>query len=74
MVVFEDECVGYDTYCINYGRKHTPHYYCDECGEEIDDPESDTHYCSKCSRKFDEEYEDFLLEFFLKIRYNIYRK
>lgn len=63
MVVFEDECVGCDTYCINCGRKHTPHYYCDECGEEIDydevnDPEGNIHYCSECSRKLDEEYED----------------
>ena len=63
MIVFEDDCVGCGIYCINCGRKHTPHYYCDECGEElyydeVNDPEGDTHYCRECSRKFDDEYED----------------
>ena len=63
MVVFEDECVGCGTYCINCGRKHTPHYYCDECGEELDydevnDLEGNIHYCCECSRKFEDEEEE----------------
>jgi DNA-directed RNA polymerase subunit RPC12/RpoP len=33
---YENDCVGCDTYCINCGRKETPHWYCDECGEEFE--------------------------------------
>ena len=63
MIVFEDDCVGCPTYCINCGRKHSPHYYCDECGDEIyyDDvinPDSDIHYCRDCRRKMEEDEEE----------------
>lgn len=36
MIQFEDECVGCPQGCISCGRKHVPHFYCDNCGEEID--------------------------------------
>ncbi len=32
----ENDCVGCDV-CYNCGLKEAEHYYCDECGEEIDD-------------------------------------
>lgn len=35
-LVYEDECVDCQTFCMNCGRKHVPHYYCDECGDEGD--------------------------------------
>lgn len=34
MIIYEDDCVCCDLPCISCGRKHTPHFYCDECGEE----------------------------------------
>lgn len=34
MVRIENDCVGCDLPCIDCGRKRTPHYYCDECGDE----------------------------------------
>ena len=38
MIKTENDCVGCD-YCYNCGLKYSKHYYCDECGEEIDDDE-----------------------------------
>jgi hypothetical protein len=35
MIVYENDCVGCPQGCINCGRRHTPHLYCDECGDEI---------------------------------------
>lgn len=31
----ENDCVGCPTYCTDCGAKHTPHWYCDGCGDEI---------------------------------------
>ena len=36
MIAIENECVGCPIHCIDCGRKHVVHYYCDECGEEAD--------------------------------------
>lgn len=51
MINYENDCVGCD-YCYNCGAKETPHYYCDECGEEIGDDELyeiiDNHYHEEC--------------------------
>lgn len=52
MVKIENECVGCDTYCINCGAKSVPHYYCDDCGDEVtlydfDDKE----LCIRCVEK-----------------------
>lgn len=35
MIKYEDDCVLCPQGCINCGRRHTPHLYCDECGDEI---------------------------------------
>jgi ribosomal protein L32 len=35
MIRYEDDCVGCPQGCINCGRRHMPHLYCDECGDEI---------------------------------------
>lgn len=35
MIRIENDCVGCPQGCISCGRKHIPHYYCDECEEEI---------------------------------------
>lgn len=32
----ENDCVSCDIPCIDCGRKRTPHYYCDKCGEEFE--------------------------------------
>lgn len=34
MIRIENDCVGCDLPCVDCGLKRTPHYYCDECGEE----------------------------------------
>ena len=34
MMKIENDCVGCPIPCIDCGRKRTPHYYCDKCGEE----------------------------------------
>ena len=39
MITYENECVDCPTYCIDCGRKHVPHYFCDECGDECDPDE-----------------------------------
>ena len=49
MTRIEDDCVGCPTYCANCGRDRTPHYYCDNCGDEtklfrFDDKE----LCTEC--------------------------
>ena len=33
MLKFEDDCVGCPQGCIMCGRRHTPYFYCDRCGE-----------------------------------------
>lgn len=54
MIKYEDECVDCPQGCINCGRKHVPHYFCDDCGEEYQPEELYTHpdtedvYCKNC--------------------------
>lgn len=36
MIRIEDDCVGCSIPCMNCGRKHTKHYYCDKCGFEYE--------------------------------------
>lgn len=36
MVKYENECVGCDV-CYHCGAKRVAHYYCDDCGKELDD-------------------------------------
>ena len=61
MIRYENECVGCPMGCINCGRKHVPHIYCDKCGEEIDydsdrwDADEDYHVCKYCEPDEDEE-------------------
>lgn len=33
----EDDCVGCAIGCISCGRRESPHYYCDECGDEVEE-------------------------------------
>lgn len=52
MIRYENDCVGCPQGCINCGRKHTPHFYCDKCGEEFE-PEALYDYdgemvCANC--------------------------
>lgn len=35
MIKYENDCVGCD-YCVSCGRKHTPYFYCDNCGEAVE--------------------------------------
>lgn len=75
MLVYEDECCdcavpGYPCLGEHCSRRHVPHYYCDDCGEEIwwtgfnDEPEEydGKHYCKSCLTMNgygdDEEEED----------------
>lgn len=39
MIKIENDCVGCPQGCINCGRKHTPHWYCDRCDAEVDEGE-----------------------------------
>lgn len=34
MIKIENDCVGCGIYCCDCGLKHSPHYYCDKCGDE----------------------------------------
>lgn len=51
MIKYENDCVGCER-CYNCGAKETPHYYCDECGEECDYDEmieaGEKHYHEDC--------------------------
>lgn len=52
MVIFENDCVDCALPCINCGRKHSPHFYCDKCkeefyGHELYDCDGDM-YCESC--------------------------
>ena len=53
MVKIENDCVGpCPQGCINCGRKHSPHYFCDECGGEYSPDElydyEDQMLCQHC--------------------------
>ena len=49
MIKYENDCVGCPTYCIHCGRKHAPHFYCDECEEEDELYEfEDRQLCADC--------------------------
>lgn len=50
MLKIENECVGCAIPCIDCGRKRVPVYYCDRCGDQIDDIyESDgEELCESC--------------------------
>lgn len=55
MIKFEDDCVCCDIPCINCGRRETPYYYCDKCGEECQPNEmyeyEDMQLCVDCLLK-----------------------
>lgn len=34
MECIENDCVGCDIPCVDCGRKHVKHFYCDDCGDE----------------------------------------
>lgn len=36
MLKYENDCVDCPQGCIQCGRNHTPHLYCDECGEDAE--------------------------------------
>ena len=53
MIRYENDCVGpCPQGCINCGRKHVPHFYCDTCGCEIDyddiHEDGEGHICMDC--------------------------
>lgn len=55
MLKYENDCVNCALPCIDCGRKHVPHMYCDSCGEETDvlyhmiDSAYDSQYiCKEC--------------------------
>lgn len=55
MLKYENDCVNCALPCIDCGRKHVPHMYCDSCGEETDvlyhmiDSAHDNQYiCKEC--------------------------
>lgn len=35
MIQYENECIDCPTFCMDCGRKHVPHFFCDKCGEEF---------------------------------------
>ena len=49
MIKIENHCNHCEMHCIDCGRKRVEVYYCDKCGEELDDDaiyEVDgEHYC-----------------------------
>ena len=52
MVRYENDCVGCPQGCIDCGRKRTPHYYCDKCGDEATLYEyGDKQLCADCLLK-----------------------
>ena len=56
MVRSENDCVGCPQGCINCGLKAVKHYYCDECGEEIDPDDAESFngmdLCIECFEKY----------------------
>ena len=53
MIRYEDDCVGCPQGCIACGRRHTPHLYCDHCGEEAEElykwgADGEDHLCEYC--------------------------
>ena len=52
MIKIENDCVGCPTYCINCGNKEVPHFYCDECEEEVNEGElflfDNKQLCEEC--------------------------
>ena len=68
-VQFEDECVGCppEMGCLGSACRYrdVPHFYCDECGEELDDDDiyevDGKMFCSECCLKACKaEANDFL--------------
>lgn len=63
MKVYENDCVGCSIPCISCGRKHSPHWYCDKCGEDITAEEhaydvDGELMCEDCFRDWaDDEYK-----------------
>ena len=61
MLKYENDCVNCALPCIDCGRKHVPHMYCDSCGEETDvlyhmiDSAYDSQYI--CKERRDSLYE-----------------
>lgn len=56
MLKYENECVGCPSEmgCVGYGcaYRNVPHYYCDDCGDEIDGEvygdDGHEHLCVHC--------------------------
>lgn len=49
MEKIENDCCDCGMPCIDCGRKRTPHYYCDECGDETKLYEyEDKQLCETC--------------------------
>lgn len=54
MMKIENHCVGCDIPCVDCGRKAVEVYYCDECGDELDEvyeDENEKHFCVDCLLK-----------------------
>lgn len=72
-IQYENECVDCPTYCIDCGKKHVPHYYCDDCGDENDpsdlyvyeDKHKDLMLCSYCLSKRFPTLEKYGIEKFM---------
>lgn len=50
MIKIENHCVGCDIPCVDCGRKAVEVYYCDKCGDELDEvyeDEDGKHYCEE---------------------------
>ena len=49
MIKIENHCVGCDIPCIDCGRKAVEVYYCDKCGDELDEVYEDDgeHLCEE---------------------------